>query len=192
MTTERTERIRQATDQRIIEAALVIALESGTDAITIESVSRRSGVAKTTIYRRFANRQEMLDHVSHAIELPFVDVPAQPSRDSLVTLIRKLQARFEEKIGLSQIGRLLASRSAFLRLVVDRLFRPEYEALLVFFERGVRSGVFRAHVDYTVVLDAVIGSMVIRDAMTGDVPDEWPEHLVAMLWPTIAGPAAAA
>jgi len=191
MSTERAERIRQATDQRIAETALAIALESGTDAITIESVSKRSGVAKTTIYRRFANRQEMLDHISQAIELPFVDTSEEPSHDALVTLIRNLQARFEEEVGLSQIGRLLASRSTFLRLVVDKVFRPEYDALHAFFARGVRSGVFREGANYTVVLDAIIGSMVICDALTGDVPDEWPEQIVAMLWPSIAGPAGA-
>jgi AcrR family transcriptional regulator len=177
---------RRLTDEKITRATLALTLESGTDAVTIESVSQRSGVAKTTLYRRFANRDELLARVAETIEVTRIDASMAPGREGLTEIIRTAQAFFEDRIGLGRLGRLLSADSAFLALVVDRLVRPQHDAILDFFRRGARSGVFRADADYAVILDAITGSMVIRDALTGDVPDAWPEQIVAALWPSIA------
>lgn len=65
----------------VIQAAVDIFLEQGVAALTVEAVAARSGVAKTTIYRRWANRDELLLEVfgqfSLGLELPPVELPPQ-------------------------------------------------------------------------------------------------------------------
>ena len=49
----RREQLREQTDRKIMRATLEIMISKGVAAVTIEEVARRSGVAKTTIYRRY-------------------------------------------------------------------------------------------------------------------------------------------
>lgn len=45
---------------KILDAAQGLLLEHGMEACTVDAVAQRSGVAKSTIYRHFANSHEML------------------------------------------------------------------------------------------------------------------------------------
>ena len=47
-------------DQRITAAALELLRTKGPKAVTVEAVAARADVAKTTIYRRYRDRQQML------------------------------------------------------------------------------------------------------------------------------------
>ncbi len=50
----------QAAHEKVLEATASIALADGLAAVTIDEVARRSGVAKTTIYRHFEHRNALL------------------------------------------------------------------------------------------------------------------------------------
>ena len=49
-----------ASRQRVLAAALDLMTETGLGGLTIDDVSRRSGVAKTTIYRHWPNRTALI------------------------------------------------------------------------------------------------------------------------------------
>ena len=46
--------------ERVLTATLDLLMESGLGELTIDDISRRSGVAKTTIYRHWANRSALV------------------------------------------------------------------------------------------------------------------------------------
>ena len=50
-----------ATSARILDAALALAAESGLRNLTMDDVARRAGVGRMTVYRRFGERQRMID-----------------------------------------------------------------------------------------------------------------------------------
>ncbi|HEX6712315.1 MAG TPA: helix-turn-helix domain-containing protein, partial [Thermoleophilaceae bacterium] len=50
---------RARSDQAILEATRTLLDEHGVRRLTIEGVAERSGVAKTTIYRRYRDRDEL-------------------------------------------------------------------------------------------------------------------------------------
>src|SRR3954449_12106103 len=57
-------RPRQAdVDRRMGDAVLGLLRDGGPDAVTMENVAARAGIAKTSIYRRHANRSELLTAV---------------------------------------------------------------------------------------------------------------------------------
>jgi len=58
---DRTDPRTVSTDKKITAAALALLREGGPQRVTIEAVSAASGVAKTSIYRRYANSLEMLE-----------------------------------------------------------------------------------------------------------------------------------
>lgn len=192
MSEGRARRTKRATDRKIAQATLAIALESGPQSVTIEGVAARSGVAKTTIYRRYANREALLRGISESFHITPLRPSTPPTRANLRAIVRAIQANFEDRVGLRSVGLLLSSDSAFLQRIGDRVIRPERESLLAFFRRGVQAGVFRVGIDAEMLLDMVLGGMLMCDANTGDVPDDWPERVVDFLWPAISRNAAQA
>ena len=63
---------RAATEEKIVRSVLKLAREKGFNAVTIDAVVADSGVAKTTIYRRYTDRVDMLiDTLRHiGLEIP--------------------------------------------------------------------------------------------------------------------------
>jgi AcrR family transcriptional regulator len=57
-----------------MEAATALLLEGGPTAITIDGVVARSGVAKSTVYRHWTTRDELVvdvfDHIAPKLEAP--------------------------------------------------------------------------------------------------------------------------
>ena len=100
----RRERLREQTDRKIMKATLGIVISDGIGAVTIEEVARRSGVAKTTIYRRYRNADDLLQRIQPEVAgLPnFNDL--KPSRSGLATMLRRIQDCFDSELGLKAVG----------------------------------------------------------------------------------------
>ena len=64
-----------AAEQAILQATRELLVEAGVQGLTIQGVAARAGVAKTTIYRRWRDKDELalavvLDMVEQVVELP--------------------------------------------------------------------------------------------------------------------------
>ena len=65
-------------DQRITAAALELLRTKGPKAVTVEAVALLADVAKTTVYRRYRDRQEMLTAALASLTQP--PAPPKPRR----------------------------------------------------------------------------------------------------------------
>src|ERR1700682_4466085 len=73
-------------DERITTAALELLRTKGPRAVTVEAVAARAGVAKTTIYRRYRDREDML-----AAALTSLTQPTPPAeRSALLPILEWL------------------------------------------------------------------------------------------------------
>ena len=210
-------RTREATDEKIARAALEVALSNGPDAVTVEEVSRRSGVAKTTIYRRYRNSTELLRAIrGFEPDLLRQAEPLEPSRKNLELMIAQVVRFFDRSVGVRGVGVMLSSDSALFHTFIARLLAPVRERADDFFARGARMGVFRNGIDVDFILDVIVGAMVVRAAMTGmpglgpsgsghpdpgqsgngsrahradGLGDDWASRMASFLWPHIAATA---
>ena len=135
----RRERLREQTDRKIMKATLGIVISDGIGAVTIEEVARRSGVAKTTIYRRYRNADDLLQRIQPEVAgLPnFNDL--KPSRSGLATMLRRIQDCFDSELGLKAVGVVLSSDNATLKAIAAQVLAPAEERFVGFMERGRRS-----------------------------------------------------
>ncbi|MEM7276133.1 MAG: TetR/AcrR family transcriptional regulator, partial [Actinomycetota bacterium] len=69
----------EAARQKVIEATQTLVAEHGMDGATVDAIAKRSGVAKTTIYRHFRTGNELL---VHALDCQVERIPA-PDTGSL-------------------------------------------------------------------------------------------------------------
>lgn len=194
-------RTRQATDRKIVQAVLRIVTSQGVGAVTIEEVSRVSGVAKTTIYRRYRDAADLLRSIN---TLSFVRLPQiadlSPSRDNLHELLDQIERRFNESIGVKAVGIVLSTDNAIFRKIIDEGIVPVRQHVAEFFLRGEREGVFREGLDTDLLFGTIIGSMVtdrtIAELRDWDHDDNhasahadgttWADRMTDLLWPAIA------
>ncbi|KAA8820871.1 TetR/AcrR family transcriptional regulator [Bifidobacterium vespertilionis] len=180
-------RTREATDRKIMRAAMQIALQRGIAAITIEEVARRSGVAKTTIYRRYANTNDLLRGLRNLGVPDDAELEVmEPTRGNLERLLQGVVERFRAGIGVKTVGMVLASDDEFFHHVVDAVVRPEERRCMVFIQHGIDAGVFRSDADGRFLFGTAIGSMVACEALRGAVDDDWPARMAELIWPAIA------
>ena len=72
--------------RRVIDAAVDLLVEGGLGAVTVEDVVARSGVAKTTVYRHWRSRDELVADILTSA-LP---APVEPDTGSLEGDLRRL------------------------------------------------------------------------------------------------------
>ena len=120
-------------------------ISDGIGAVTIEEVARRSGVAKTTIYRRYRNADDLLQRIQPEVAgLPnFNDL--KPSRNGLATMLQRIQDCFDSELGLKAVGVVLSSDNATLKAIAAQVLAPAEERFVGFMERGIAAGVFQSH-----------------------------------------------
>ena len=177
---------RWASDDKIVAAVLAIIREEGLDAVTIEGVTARSGVAKTTIYRRYSDRFELLADVLDRLTPSILrSRDFDLSKDGFVALVAGFRKGFEELFGIAAVGRILASDALVNRRWQSRVIFPQVEGLREFMAQGVRRGLFATEIDYDYIVDMIVGAMLVRTALRGELPANWADRVVETLWPLI-------
>ena len=176
-----------AADQAILAAALRLLSERGPARVTVEAVAESSGVAKTTIYRRYRNRRDLLAAALRAVaDVPEPD-PSLPAVRRLVLLLDQFQWGMEEVIGLRVVATLLLAEDAeFAEAFRGCVLNPRLDLLLRVCRDGVAAGELRADVDYRRVIDLLVGSYFARHAIDGRVEPGWASAVVALVLPSVA------
>jgi AcrR family transcriptional regulator len=128
-------------DAAILDAALDLLIERGAEAASVEQVARRAGVTRATVYRRFADKTQLL---IAAVESAYGNPPARPEiRDleHLVTgwasvladprqrkLLRRLYGAFEDYPEIADVYRKqLGDQRSDVRLRVLEQARDDGE-----------------------------------------------------------------
>jgi len=164
-----------AADEAILEAAVDVFAEVGLEALTMEGVAARAGVAKNTLYRRYPNK---IDLVVSAVRC-YTNVGAVPPDTG--TTRGDVQAIVDDLVAIvtdTPMGRMLpilvATRTrvpeldvAYSEIVADKRARS---AVVV--RRAIERHDFRADVDVEAVVDAFVSPVFYRLLVTNAPLDE--------------------
>lgn len=185
----RGERMREATDRKIMQATLQIVTSKGVGAVTIEEVARRSGVAKTTIYRRYKNADDLLRGiqlaVAHTPDHGSCDMP-EATEENLRTLLEQVVASFDDGIGLKAVGIVLSSDNEYLRGMAEQVIAPAEHRFAEFISHGESSGTVRHGLDSKFLFSTILGSMLACKVICNEAGKAWADHITRLLWPTVA------
>jgi AcrR family transcriptional regulator len=155
-------------DQAILRAALELFIEHGTGGASIEKIAKRAGVAKTTIYRRWASREALLAHAIEAARnatgLTIELIDRTPPKDFV-----KLLAGASEVLALPEIRkmmtRLIGSIPDSPRLIEvyrETYLMPRRLAFIRALERVRAAGLLSQHADLETLADMLIGAVIYR------------------------------
>lgn len=191
--TRRTEGVRlQGRSARVVEAVLQATAEElgrvGFLALRIEDVAARSGVNKTTIYRRWPSKEELVANVIEKFATD-VELPDTGSlRGDLSALLRGIVARVEtpEGRGLVRVVQAERGRDAFAG-ILKKMRLEMLGARRAIFERAVARGEIPLGSDTSALVEIAVAPLVAR-LLNGA---ELSQHFVDVLVSTVAAGAAA-
>lgn len=170
------------TDEKVFRATVDLLRSGGVHAVTVEAVAARSGVAKTTIYRRHTDRNAMLQAALNHY-LPRVDTidDADP-RQGLAAAVRAVTAAIERYVGLSVAVALATGDDTAAGVVRDEVIQPRMEQLVARLTAWKATGVLRHDLDVDLTVSTIIGTVVVTYARNGTFAPDWPERFVDHIW----------
>ena len=179
-------------DKAIIEATLdLLAEEGGVAGVSIEAVAARAGVGKTTIYRRWPNKEALIIDALAALKQPLPAPAGESVRDDLVAVARALVSDKADRKRLDCYWSVLGSAERHPALI-DRFTReivePRLEAMRALLRRGVRTGELRADLDIDVTIWLILGAVAQRSRAVGagPIPGDFAERVVDTILAGIA------
>lgn len=152
-------------DVVVLDAAAEILREAGVVGCTIEAVSRRSGVGKPSIYRRWPHRTALaIDAFARRMA---IDVPYTDTGDARRDLTEAFVAIVDQYTGADgRIFRELLAAAVLepngAQLMRERFFLYRRERLLAIWQQGVRRGQLDPDVDPHDGIDLVFGAGIFR------------------------------
>ncbi len=153
------------TTAAILRAALELGEELGFEGLTVEGIAARSGIAKTTIYRRWANvgaivMDAFLADVTRLAPIQVRSTARESFTASMLLLARAYRGRLG-KILRPLLGRAQADEN-LREAVRTQWVEPRRQVAREIVLRGIQSGELRPGLDPDVVLDALYGPFYHR------------------------------
>lgn len=172
------------TDRKIVAAVLSLLVHEGPGRVSIESVAAESGVAKTSIYRRYANTEAMVEDVLERSGDSLAPRPLEIPQDgqwtqrqwteALDAAVRSLVLDLGTGTAVALLSQPTSEVARILRL---HLVRPRIEQLHRLLQLQVEAGRLRSDLDLEVVIDFVLGSAYARLAREGELGAEWAQRV---------------
>ncbi|HEY3367016.1 MAG TPA: TetR/AcrR family transcriptional regulator [Symbiobacteriaceae bacterium] len=175
-------------EQAILNTTLDMLAEVGIEALSIEGVAAAAGVGKTTIYRRWASKEEL---IVAAIRMVQVDVPFIDTgnlRDGLLALAHAAQQKNPRAAFERLLPRFLgegATRPALFRMYLDAALVPRIEQFCSMVERAQARGEIRSDLDPMIVFSlfggALLSGWMVLDKLS-PLPPDFAEQAIDTLW----------
>lgn len=160
------------TEDAILEATREILAAQGVQGLTIEGVAARSGVAKTTIYRRWRSKHDL----ALAVLIAMVEQQVQSSHDlgdtraELVAFVNRAM----KILNTTLMGRVmqglvsdLAADPELARAFRERVVTKRVDELTRILQRGMQRGNIRRDADIEIANELLFGPVYYRLFLSG-------------------------
>jgi AcrR family transcriptional regulator len=160
------------THDAVLAATRAILLEHGYPALTIEAVAARAGTARTTVYRSWPTKGELvLDAAGDDIAVGVVPDTGS-TRGDLEIAVRQLTETFSRRIVAIVMLAVIANLDddpSMARTFRDKTVYPWRSSAAAALERGVARGDLPADADAQFLLDVIVGT-VFQRAIINAIP----------------------
>jgi AcrR family transcriptional regulator len=154
--------------------------------MSMDAVAAAAGVTKPTLYRRFRSKADLATAALSAFRAAEPPPATGRTRTDLVVYLANFRRSLLRPNGMSMIGTVLLEETRTPELIArfrERIVAPRRAGLRAIFERGVGKGEVRRGADLDAAVNLLVGSFYARYLAGGGIPEEWPERVVASVWP---------
>ena len=180
---------RAETDRQILEAATGLLRERGPAAVNIDAVAARSGVARTTIYRRYRDRDELVAAVLDELVETGAPTPDLPVPDKLRWVLERVLVLLEHGIGRGGTAALLTDSDPGFTEALRARLDAQLTRLARAMADDVAAGRLDPRVDPDTLVGLLFGAYLDEVLRYGGPRAGWADRTVDLLAPavTIAG-----
>jgi AcrR family transcriptional regulator len=160
--------------ERVLTSAFELLGQSGIGGFSVDEVARRSGVAKTTIYRHWASREALVLDAASRISAE-QDVPDSGSpEDDVIAILTNLGHLLGTARWSSVVPSIVdvAERDAEFAGVHATIQRGHAAPLREVLERAVERGVIPATADVSTMVSSLVGPLYYRRWFSREPIDE--------------------
>lgn len=147
----------------VLRAATDLLVDGGPNAVTVDAIVARSGVAKSTIYRHWASRDEILVSVIESCAPRFPEpTPGTDVADSLRQLMHHIAHAMSDPEWARVIPALLMLKhhEAGIAAMNQRLEHEQDKVLTTLLQRGVDEGILTADLDPQEAMTTLLGPLL--------------------------------
>ena len=181
-------------DAAIVAATLRLLGESGYDALSMEGVAAAAGVAKSTLYRRYPGKAELVVATIGALpELQRItdvvpDRVPERTRDALRELLRGGAAIMATPGAIEAMGALYGGDidAELASAVRGRIVGPQVGLVSRRIDDGIGRGEVRPDAPVEAAVDAAWGALLARSSRGLPIDDAWLEDLLTVICDGIA------
>lgn len=175
-------------DLAILEATLELIAQDGVQGMSLEGVAARAGVSKTTIYRRWANKDALVIDALRQIKRPVASFDTGNFRADMTQFLASLRVILDEpliqRVTFQLLGEV-ASRREWAQTYFRDVVKDNFDGLYGMIERARIRGELRADVDLPLIMDLIGGPLFYHFVVSLFFPDQAPfpvEQFVDLLW----------
>lgn len=172
-------------DDVIADSTLHLLRAGGPRSVTVEAVTARSGVAKTTIYRRHRDRRDMLSAALSRLASPAPLSVHADTPERFRWLIRHAIDAIDNGIGVGGFASLLTEDDLEFSTVFRQILVDHRAKLIEVIDACKADGTMRADIEPEALIDAIVGTYIAERAREGRVGDNWEDRLFALFWPAV-------
>src|SRR4029453_8696643 len=165
-------RVERSKEAILAATRELLAEEGGVRSLTVEAVAARSGVAKTTIYRRWRDKWELALDAVMIDMLPRFDDPVDvgDTRQELITFIDPIVKFLGSRPygpAMQALVSVIASEPELARAYRERVVEPRRGQLAPVIERGLARGGLRPDPDVQLLHEFLLGPTFYRLLLSG-------------------------
>jgi AcrR family transcriptional regulator len=158
-----------AVDRSILKTAFDLFLEQGAEGVNFEQISKRTGIARATIYRRWGSRKELLNaalQIGRTATITDIGQVLKLSPSEFVrfienTIVSALISPIMPKLVTQLIG-AFAAHAELLESYNERTLEPGWQALFKMVRNGRKLGFFGATPEPDLLRDILTGAIIHR------------------------------
>jgi AcrR family transcriptional regulator len=172
---------REETDRNIHEGALRLLRAGGPPAVTIEAVATESGIAKTTIYRRYDDRDALLRAALRAAIRPPDEPVGSTPRERIRWALDQAWHQMAEVLGRGGVSAILANTQPRFTDLFRSVLTPYTDALVALIRADMAAGELRPDLDPDTVVTMLIGAYLGELVRRGRVDKRFIEGCVDLM-----------
>jgi AcrR family transcriptional regulator len=176
----------ETVDERITGAALELLRSRGPVAVSIEAVAAVSGVAKTTIYRRYRNREALLRAVIAAASVRIAVPKSLSAYDTFRWFLVHARETIEHIVGRGAVAAIMLNEDPEFAGLLHERIRANTKPLRDDLRLRSESGELRSDLDIELVMSLLLGTFIAESIRGSTSADDWADSVLGFLWPALA------
>jgi AcrR family transcriptional regulator len=149
--------------QAMLQATLELLAEVGFDAMSIDGISARAGIGKTTIYRRYATKAELVADAIESIRAEVVIPDTGNLQGDIDALIQNAAQITLNPLGRQTVATIVssaASNAQFAQIYWTKYLQPRRKTFAIVVERAKGRNEISTDLDADLVFDTMSAIML--------------------------------